>query len=318
MILGANNWAAADIHSPPEGIINNANGARSGNVKFLIPLAENTFSRDHIQRLSQRAARRGAAAKTRIFSGGHLPALPRGVQFQAGAGSADALLLGERLTFKADALRVALTRRAAFNVLFSGYNDPIHDGLLAATLSSIAMAGNFDAIVYFNGRGIAPGAALTVAARELGSRFKAFDDVAALPLQDILDGLDTRRVALVIDGLDAEKALHPPTAFRPPKPNEPPSSAELFKRIVDEGSRKGTFVLAFIDQWRRCAGPCKDLLNHFELRVAYCMNEDDAGALVSGGIGKFKGIEKPNRAVFVNRMTNENVWFRPYIEQEHQ
>ena len=313
MILGANNWAAAELHSPPEGIINNANGAKSGNVKFLIPLAENTFSRQHIEQLSQRAAQRGGAPKTRIFSGGHLPALPSCAEFQALGRPADALLLGERLTFEADALSVQLPRRAAFNVLFSGYNDQIHDGLLAATLSSIAYAGNFDEVVYFNGRGIAPGAALTAAAQPLGSRFKAFDDVAVLPLQEILDGINTRRVALVIDGLDSEKALHPSPAFRPPKPNEPPSSAELFKRIVEEGSRKGTFVFAFIDQWRRCAGPCKDILSFFELRVAYCMNEDDAGALVSGGIGKFKGIEKPNRAVFVNRMTNDNVWFRPYI-----
>ena len=88
--------------------------------------------------------------------------------------------------------------------------------------------------------------------------------------------------------------------------------SELLKRIAEEGPRKGTFVFAFIDNWRRCAVPYKDLLNLFELRVAFCMNEDDAGALVSGGIGKFKGIEKPNRAVFVNRMTNEIHWFRPY------
>ncbi len=313
MILSANNWAAAELHSPPEGIMNNANGAKSGNVKFLIPLAENTFSRQHIEQLSQRAAQRGGAPKTRIFSGGQLPAMPPFMQFPALGGSADALLLGEQLTFKADVLSVPLTRRAAFNVLFSGYNDQIHDGLLVATLSSIAHAGNFDQVVYFNGRGIAPSAALMAAAQSLGSRFKAFDDVAALPLQEILDGIDTRRVALVIDGLDSEKTLHPSPAFRPPKPNEPPSSAELFKRIVEEGSRKGTFVFAFIDQWRRCAGPCKDILSFFELRVAYCMNEDDAGALVSGGIGKLKGIEKANRAVFVNRMTNDNVWFRPYI-----
>lgn len=55
------------------------------------------------------------------------------------------------------------------------------------------------------------------------------------------------------------------------------------------------------------------LFNFYELRVAFCMNEDDAGTLVSGGIGKFKGIEKPNRDVFVNRMTNENYWFRPFV-----
>jgi hypothetical protein len=45
------------------------------------------------------------------------------------------------------------------------------------------------------------------------------------------------------------------------------------------------------------------------------MNEDDAAALVSGSIGKFKGIERPNRAAFVNRMTNETTWFRPYVQE---
>ena len=56
----------------------------------------------------------------------------------------------------------------------------------------------------------------------------------------------------------------------------------------------------------------------FELRVGYCMNEDDAGSLVSGGIGKFKGIEKPNRAVFINKMTNDVSWFRPYVKEGSQ
>jgi len=58
-----------------------------------------------------------------------------------------------------------------------------------------------------------------------------------------------------------------------------------------------------------------DLFSYFELRVAYCMNEDDAGSHVSCGIGKFKGIEKPNRAVFVNKMMNDIAWFRPYVQE---
>lgn len=318
MILGGNNWAAAELHSPPEGIINNANGAKSGNVKFLIPLAESTFSREHIKKLSERAGQRGAVAKTRIFTGGNLPEMPSLDEFQAIFEQTDALLLGERLTFDADALTVPLTRRSSFNVLFSGYNDQIHDGLLASTLSSIAIAGGFEEVVYFNGRGDTPGGEFAAAAQWLGSRFKAFDDIAALPLQGILDGIGARRVALIIDGLDSEKTLHPSSVFKTPKPNEQPSPADLLKRIAEEGSRKGTFVFAFIDNWRRCAGPCKDMFSLFELRVAFCMNEDDAGALVSAGIGKFKGIEKPNRAVFVNRMTNENVWFRPYIQRNPQ
>jgi DNA segregation ATPase FtsK/SpoIIIE, S-DNA-T family len=319
MILGGGNWGAAELRSPPEGIINNANGAKSGNVKILIPLAESTFGRERIRKLSERAALRGVVAKTRVFTGGNLPKMPSFSEFQSSGEQTDAILLGEKLTFDADALTIPLTRRSAFNILFSGYDDQIHDGLLASTLSSIAFAGGFDEVVYFNGRGVVPGGEFAAAAQGLGVRFKAFEEVAALPLQGILDSINSRRVALIIDGLDSEKVLHPSSAFKTPKPNEPPSAGDLLKRIAEEGSRKGTFVFAFIEKWHRCAVPCKDLFSFFELRVAFCMNEDDAGgALVSGGIGKFKGIEKPNRAVFVNRMTNESVWFRPYIQRSQQ
>ena len=313
MILGGTNWAAAELKSPPEGIINNANGAKSGNVKFLIALAESAFCRTHLGQMLERAVKRGVKNKARIFNGANLPRQPTLSEFQAIRGKVDALLLGERLTFTADALSIPLLRRQAFNVLFSGYNDLIHDGLLSATLASLSCAGAFDEIVYFNGRGIAPVGGFTHVSSALGERFKAFNDIGALPLQEIADNIGKRRIALIVDGLDAEKALHPVQTYKTPKTGEPPTPADLLKRIADDGSRKGTFVFAFIDNWRRCAIPCKDLFNLFELRVVFCMNEDDAGALVVGGIGKFKGIEKPNRAVFVNRMTNEIHWFRPYI-----
>jgi DNA segregation ATPase FtsK/SpoIIIE, S-DNA-T family len=313
MILSGNNWAASELKSPPEGIINSANGAKSGNVKFLIPLAETALCREHVGRLSERAATRGIKNKARIFNGANLPCRPAFSEFKAICGQADAILLGERLTFTADALFVPLIRRQAFNVLFSGYNDLIHDGLLCATLASLSRAGGFDEIVYFNGRGIAPAGGFPDVSSALGERFKAFDDVSSLPLQEVADNISKRRIALIVDGLDAEKALQPVQTFKSSKPGEPLTPADLLKRIADDGSRKGTVVFAFIDNWRRCAALCKDLFNLFELRVAFCMNEDDAGALVSGGIGKFKGIEKPNRAVFVNRMMNEIHWFRPYI-----
>ena len=318
MILGGNNLAAAELRSPPEGIINNANGAESGNVKLLIPLAESALCREHIAKLSERAAKRRVAGKSRVFNGANLPCRPGIGEYQSACGQADALLLGEKLTFTADTLTVPLTTRNGFNVLLSGYNDQIHDGLLASTLGSLVVNGAFDQVLYLNGRGISPGSGVSDAKQALGSRFKSFNDTDALPLQEILDSIGKRRTALIVDGLDSEKSLHPAPAFKLPKPNEPSSPADLLKRIADEGPRKGTFVFAFIDNWRRCAGPCKDLFGLFELRVAFCMNEDDAGALVSGSIGKFKGIEKPNRAVFVNRMTNESIWFRPYIQEDLQ
>ena len=318
MILGSNNLAAAELRSPPEGIINNANGAKSGNIKFLIPLAESAFCREHIANLSKRAIKHGSAGKTRIFNGGNLPLLPASGEYQAVSEQANALLLGEKLTFTADTLTLPLITRNAFNVLLSGYNDQLHDGLLVSTLRSLAANDAFDQVIYFNGRGIAPGIGVSASSKVLGSRFKTYNDSDSLPWQEILDSIGKRRTALIMDGLDSEKSLYPAPAYKAPKPGEPSSPADLLKRIAEEGPRKGTFVFAFIDNWRRCAGPCKDLFGLFELRVAFCMNEDDAGALVSGGIGKFKGIEKPNRAVFINRMTNESIWFRPYIQKEPQ
>lgn len=316
LILGGGNWAAAELRSPPEGIINNANGAKSGNVKFMIPFAgESEHRRELLTKLIARTCLSGAAPKTKIFSGASLPEMPPTSEYQAVCAQEETLLLGESLVFDAKPLTVPLTRRSAFNVLFSGYNDHIHDGLLSAMLSSLAFVDDFDEVVYFNARGVPPGGGFSAAAQVLGARFKMFDDISVLPLQVISDNIGNRRVALIVDGLDSEKALQPAPAFRSPKPGEPPTPADLLKRIAEDGPRKGTFVFTFVDRWQRCGSTCKDLFSFFELRVAYCMSEDDAGSLVSGGIGKFKGIEKPSRAVFVNKMTNEIIWFRPYVQE---
>jgi len=316
MILGGGNWAAAELRSPPEGIINNANGAKSGNVKFMIPFAgESEHRRELLRKLIERTSLSDAATKTKIFSGASLPEIPSISEYQTACEDDETLVLGERLTFEAAPLTLPLTRRSAFNVLFSGYNDQIHDGLLSAMLYSLSFAHGFDEVIYFNARGVAPGGAFIAATQALGARFKMFDDISALPLQAMSDDLGVRRIALIVDGLDSEKILHPAPAFKSLKPGDPPAPADLLKRLAEDGPRKGTFVFAFVDRWQRCATACKDLFSFFELRVAYCMNEDDAGSLVSGGIGKFKGIEKPNRAVFVNKMTNEIAWFRPYVQE---
>jgi S-DNA-T family DNA segregation ATPase FtsK/SpoIIIE len=313
VILSSNNWAAADLKSPPEGIINNANGAKSGNVKFIIPLAERDYCLAHLQRLSERAIKGGTEHKTRVFDGAHLPQRPTLAQYWDVCGKGTGLLLGEQLTFTSDPLWVPLNRRQAFNVLFSGYNDEIHDGLLVSSLASMLASDAFDEIVYFNRRGVEPSGGFREILFEFGERFKMCKDSDEVPLQTIVDAIGKRRVALIVDGLDMEKNLHPVSTFKSLRPGEPATPSDLLKRIAEEGPPKGTFVLAFIENWSRCAVSCKDLFSLFELRIAFCMNEDDAGAFVSGSIRKFGGIEKPNRAVFVNRMTNDIVWFRPYI-----
>ena len=122
---------------------------------------------------------------------------------------------------------------------------------------------------------------------------------------------------MIIDCLDSTKEFHSgPPCFRPVKKDEPPSPQESLKKILEEGPQHGTFVIAFVDNWRRCNTSCKDLLGFFEMRIGFCMNEEDSGSFVSGAIGKLKGLETDNRAVFTDRLKNQVSWFRPYINGE--
>jgi len=143
------------------------------------------------------------------------------------------------------------------------------------------------------------------------------ESVSSLNLTGISDELQKSKRIVIIDGLDSTNEFHSgPASFRPVKKDESPSPQESLKKILEDGPLQGTFVIAFADNWKRCNSSYKDLLGSFEMRVGFCMNEDDAGSFVSGAIGRFKGLETDNRAVFADRLKNQVSWFRPYIKRE--
>ena len=317
MILGNSNWEASKLNSPPEGIINNSNGAKSANQRFLIPFADRGLCKDHIAKISQIADQRGFCGSTKVFNGSRLPEMPAADWFSSRNHEAVELHLGERLSFEAEPLSLTLVNRPSSNLLISGYNDAIHDGLLASILQSLDAQNGIDEIIYFNGRSIVPVGAskyLDGSGKRLVSKHES---VPALNLPDISGELQQSKRIVIIDGLDSTKEFHSgPASFRPVKKDEPPSPQESLKKILEDGPLQGTFVIAFADNWKRCNSSCKDLLGFFEMRVGFCMNEDDAGSFVSGAIGKFKGLETDNRAVFADRLKNQVSWFRPYINRE--
>jgi hypothetical protein len=100
------------------------------------------------------------------------------------------------------------------------------------------------------------------------------------------------------------------------KKDEPVSPFESLKNLLEEGPPKGFFVISFVDNWRRCHSVCRDLLDYFELRMGFCLNEDDAGSLVLGNIGKLKGLDSGNKAVFVDRLKNRHAWLRPFVKRK--
>jgi hypothetical protein len=317
MILGNSNWEASKLSSPPEGIINNSNGAKSANQRFLIPFADRGLCKDHITKITQIADQRGYCGSTRIFNGSRLPEMPAPDWFNSKSHKAVQLHLGERLRFEAEPLSLTLVNRPSSNLLISGYNDAIHDGLLASILQSLDAQNGIDEIIYFNGRSIVPVGASKYLDGSGKRPVSKHESVSALNLAGISDELQKSKRILLIDGLDSTKEFHSgPANFRPMKKDELPSPQESIKKILEEGPLHGTFVIAFADNWKRCNSSCKDLLGFFEMRVGFCMNEDDAGSFVSGAIGKFKGLETDNRAVFADRLKNQVSWFRPYINGE--
>jgi S-DNA-T family DNA segregation ATPase FtsK/SpoIIIE len=317
MILGNSNWEASKLSSPPEGIINNSNGAKSANQRFLIPFADRGLCKDHITEINQVAGQRGYCGSTKVFNGSRLPEMPAADWFNSKNNEAVQLHLGERLSFEAEPLSLTLVNRPSSNLLISGYNDSIHDGLLASILQSLDFQNGIDEIIYFNGRSIEPVGASKYLNGSRKTPVSKHESVTALNLTDIPDELQKAKRILIIDGLDSTKEFHSgPANFRTVKKDEPPSPQESMKKILEDGPLHGTFVIAFVDNWKRCNSSCKDLLGFFEMRVGFCMNEDDTGSFVSGAIGKFKGLETDNRAVFTDRLKNQVSWFRPYINGE--
>lgn len=316
-VLGQNNWEASKLSSPPEGIINNSNGAKSANQRFLIPFADRGLCKDHITKITQIADQRGYCGSTRIFNGSRLPEMPAADWFNSKSHEAVQLHLGERLSFEAEPLSLTLVNRPSSNLLISGYNDAIHDGLLASILQSLDAQNGIDEIIYFNGRSIVPVGASKYLDGSGNRPVSKHESVPALNLAEISGELQQSKRIVIIDGLDSTKEFHSgPASFRSVKKDEPPSPQESLKKILEDGPLQGTFVIAFVDNWKRCNSSCKDLLGFFEMRVGFCMNEDDAGSFVSGAIGKLKGLETDNRAVFADRLKNQVSWFRPYINRE--
>lgn len=318
MILGNSNWDASKLSSPPEGIINNSNGAKSANQRFLIPFADRELCKDHIAKIAQIADQRGYCDSTRVFNGSRLPEMPAPDWFNSKSHEKMQLHLGECLDFEAEPLLLTLVNRPSSNLLICGYNDAIHDGLLASILKSLYSQNNIDEIIYFNGRSVVPEGVskyLNGFRNRLASKYES---VPSLNLSEISGELERSKRIVIIDGLDSTKEFQSgPASFRPViKKDEPPSPQESLKKILEDGPQQGTFVIAFAENWKRCNSSCKDLLGFFEMRIGFCMNEDDAGSFVSGTIGKFKGLEMDNRAVFADRLRNEVSWFRPYVKGE--
>lgn len=320
IILGGSNWEGAMLDSPPEALLNDANGAKSANRRFLVPKAERDVCIEHQQLLSKSARGQGYQLETKIFDGAHLPELPSENVFRdaVALSTSPVLLIGEELNYESPLLSISLENRQGANLLIAGFDNIIQRGLINSTILSLALNKSIQEIIYFDAR-----SGETPFDEIVGN----MEDREKISIKQPDWNCDTKDIpfpdkgkfkVLIINGLDSVKILQGNNiGYRPLTPVSAESPADIFRKLVQEGARKGFFVIGFVDNWRRYASQARELLPYFELRIGFCLNEEDAGTLLNGNSSIFKGLEKSNRAVFADILKNRHSWMRPFGLEVH-
>ena len=131
---------------------------------------------------------------------------------------------------------------------------------------------------------------------------------------------NTKRSLLIIDTLEVAEMFHPPKQAlglgAKKDDTTGPAPTELLKKLLDEGPKNGSFVIAFVENWKLFSEIYKTYLDFFGFRIGYGLNEKDAGGLVNDSMSpsiKDKGFVNGTKAVFVDIKRGKTHLFRPFV-----
>jgi len=309
MVLAHDNLEASTLTAKKEAIINKQNGLKEANVKFNVPFAEPTICEKHLQDISTQLKQYGCVANTKVFDGASLPPVASRQQFSKYKGK---ILLGEQLSFEAEPFAFQWERFQGNNLCVAGIDDKIRKGMLYSLLLSIQQGNVFNRVIYYNSTPDCP-----------AINFGGFPNVEVknhtwdCDIATLVSNISTARTLLIINSLDNARSFYPKKKEFIPK-TTPTTPADFLKEFIDKGPQSGSFVLAFVDNWGRFnSSTNNDYLENFELYIGFCLNENDAGSLIAGNVGRpFRGLDQPNKAVFVDRQRNMQTLFRPFVMQK--
>jgi hypothetical protein len=291
-ILSLENSEAAHLIKRKEAILNNQNGVKSANRKFDVPHAKNELCLKHLRKIAAVTKKAGYKTDTKIYKGSFLPEIPVYDWFRSYAGQ---IVLGEQLNFAAAPFAFQWEHRRGNNLCVAGIDNAIRHGILLSVLNSVI--NNFNRIVYYNS---APQDNQFDPSEFFDVEIK--DSTWDCDISEWTADLQNQRTLLIIDSLDNADTFYK---------NEYGSLkfTDTLTTLLDKGPLHGSFVLTFVDNWSRFAKLCND----FNIRIGFNLEEHAAGSFVKSEGYSFKGLENPNKAVFINRQRNLQTMFRPFV-----
>ena len=299
MILGnSNNYGASKLpvrteNEPREGILNES-GSVLDNKRFSIPYIDHgKTGRDHLLTIAHYAQQQGLSTEMKIINGQELPPLTKEV-FSKTILTPPEIILGQELNYEAGPFKFKWNRSNLCIAAVPTENESLSARIRQAMLQS-----------------------LLACVRQ----HKMFDNIAS-DIQDVVANFNTKRSLLIIDTpLEAVEMFHPPKQTFAAKKDEIATitPAESLKKLLEEGPPNGSFVVAFVENWKLFSEIYKGYLDLFGFRIGYGLNEKDAGGLVNDSMSssiKDKGFIDGTKAVFADIKRGKTQLFRPFVAIE--
>lgn len=292
--ITSNNEEAAEL-KVPFAILNTSQGSVSGNIKFMIPRAEEKMIAEWIAKIEKKCNDISIDTETKIFEGQSLPIrpsksnVPQKTNFQ--------ITFGELMDYNAEPFSVNLRPRVTDNLLICGHEDMIKKSLLDSVIESALESEYCEEVIYVGDDNEMIDTALV-------SNVVCFWSMKDFCEKYSEDAFDKKRI-LIIDNCNLTKQIgYAPTMYGTPKPE-----ATFFKDYLDNANEKGSYIIAFYEGSNRIKN-CGIPKDEFNYRIGYSVNVDEKNFLLGAGSQSNASVKK-NRAFLVDNLELK-AWFRPY------
>lgn len=301
ILLGQSNEAAAELKGIPQGILNNANGAKSANMFFNIPEAKRDIRERHLSELHNMASSRGFDfSQCRVFNGNCLPAFPMPEEFNTycSASEMQPLLLGRMADFNSDPV---IRNMAGQNLCVVGRRKFITD-VKRAIAESLSRNDGGKAIILYS---------------EHPENWDAFVKSGCyVQTTDEewtgidLDGFARReehRKLIILDGIEDLISFHPDGY-------KPSPLANMLASLVSRPAKTGVQLILCARDYRRAQAVVKELLIRCGLRIGDSSIGGDLTSFVCFETSGSRALPPlpEDRAIVVDRDSGESIVFRPF------